>query len=141
MSAAKPCCSAIRRTPIVPFLRSGNELRRLKIAACLMRLIEKHGADDWEKVFTEYADLRKENRTPTRSADLAGEKLLRNARRRRRPGFRAKNANSKRNSNTHFPTISPNTRMVTFREDLPYSAAKETRQRAGQIADGNLREN
>ncbi len=105
---------------IVPFYGQGMNCA-FEDVRLLDQLIEKLGTD-WETVFEEYGRLRKINTDAI--ADMAEENFyeMRNAT--ADPVFQRKRELETRLENT-FPNYFSKYSMVTFREDLPYSAAKQ----------------
>ena len=104
---------------VVPFYGQGMNAS-FEDCRVLDSLIEKHGAD-WETVFTEYGDLRKENTDAI--ADMAVENFYEMRDAVADPVFQKKRELETRLEQT-FPDYFSKYSMVTFREDLPYSAAK-----------------
>ena len=105
---------------MVPFYGQGMNAR-LKTAACL--IADRKTRHKLGKGFRRIRRC-KENRTPTRSA-IWRKKISTKCAMPSPIRFSSENANSKPNSNTNFPDYFSKYSMVTFREDLPYTIAKE----------------
>ncbi|HEX8289263.1 MAG TPA: NAD(P)/FAD-dependent oxidoreductase [Pyrinomonadaceae bacterium] len=116
---------------VVPFYGQGMNAS-FEDCRVLNELIETHGTD-WKKVFDEYAKLRKENTDAI--ADLAEENFYEMRDAVADPVFQRKRELETRLEQT-FPDYFSKYSMVTFREDLPYSAAK----RRGNAQDKLLME-
>ena len=106
---------------MVPFYGQGMNC---SFEDCLVldRLIEKHGAGNWEVIFNEYAAERKPNADAI--CDLAEENFYEMRDSVADPVFQRKRELETRLEQT-FPDYFSKYSMVTFREDLPYSVAKE----------------
>ncbi len=87
----------------------------------LNQLIETHGAD-WETVFTEYGNERKENTDAI--AEMAVENFYEMRDAVANPVFVRKRELETKLEHA-FPDYFSKYSMVTFREDLPYSVAKQ----------------
>jgi len=87
----------------------------------LDQLIDKHGTD-WETVYEEYGELRKVNTDAI--ADMAEENFYEMRDAVADPVFVRKRELETKLEQT-FPDYFSKYSMVTFREDLPYSVAKE----------------
>ena len=87
----------------------------------LDQLIEKHGTD-WETVYEEYGELRKVNTDAI--ADMAEENFYEMRDAVADPVFVRKRELETKLEQT-YPDYFSKYSMVTFREDLPYSVAKE----------------
>lgn len=105
---------------LVPFYGQGMNAS-FEDCRVLDSLIEKHG-DDWERVFTEYGALRKENTDAI--ADMAEENFYEMRDAVADPVFVRKRELETRLEQT-FPDYFSKYSMVTFREDLPYKIAKQ----------------
>ena len=84
-------------------------------------LIEKHGTD-WATVYEEYGELRKVNTDAI--ADMAEENFYEMRDRVADPVFQLKRELETKLEQT-YPDYFSKYSMVTFREDVPYSVAKE----------------
>lgn len=84
-------------------------------------LVEEHGTN-WEKVFNEYSNQRKPNADAI--CDLAEENFYEMRESVANPVFQKKRELETRLEQT-FPDYFSKYSMVTFREDLPYTIAKE----------------
>jgi kynurenine 3-monooxygenase len=104
---------------VVPFYGQGMNAS-FEDCRVLNQLIEKHGTN-WEKVFTEFGDSRKENTDAI--ADMAQENFYEMRDAVADPIFVRKRELETRLEQT-FPDYFSKYSMVTFREDLPYSVAK-----------------
>lgn len=116
---------------VVPFYGQGMNCA-FEDCRVLDSLIEKHGAA-WETVFTEYGRLRKENTDAI--ADMAEENFYEMRDAVTDPVFVRKRELETRLEQT-YPDYFSKYSMVTFREDLPYAAAK----RMGNAQDKLLME-
>lgn len=116
---------------IVPFYGQGMNAS-FEDCRVLDSLIEKHGTD-WTKVFNEYGSARKENTDAI--ADMAEENFYEMRDAVADPVFQRKRELETKLEQT-FPDYFSKYSMVTFREDLPYSAAK----RKGNAQDKLLME-
>lgn len=105
---------------VVPFYGQGMNCA-FEDCRVLDSLIERHGTN-WEKVFTEYGDLRKENTDAI--AQMAEENFYEMRDSVANPVFVRKRELETRLEQT-FPDYFSKYSMVTFREDLPYSVAKQ----------------
>jgi kynurenine 3-monooxygenase len=105
---------------VVPFYGQGMNAS-FEDCRVLNQLIEKHGTD-WEKIFDEYGSLRKENTDAI--ADMAEENFYEMRDAVADPVFVRKRELETRLEQT-FPDYFSKYSMVTFREDLPYSVAKQ----------------
>ncbi|HEX8639240.1 MAG TPA: NAD(P)/FAD-dependent oxidoreductase, partial [Pyrinomonadaceae bacterium] len=116
---------------IVPFYGQGMNAS-FEDCRVLDSLIEKHGTD-WATVFDEYGSARKENTDAI--ADMAEENFYEMRDAVADPVFQRKRELETKLEQT-FPDYFSKYSMVTFREDLPYSAAK----RKGNAQDKLLME-
>lgn len=105
---------------MVPFYGQGMNCAFEDIRV-LDRLIEKHGAD-WETTFTEYDASRKINTDAI--SDMAEENFFEMRDATADPVFQRKRELETLLEQT-YPDYFSKYSMVTFREDLPYSVAKE----------------
>lgn len=105
---------------VVPFYGQGMNCAFEDIRV-LDQLIEKHGTD-WETVYEEYGVLRKVNTDAI--ADLAEENFYEMRDAVADPVFVRKRELETKLEQT-YPDYFSKYSMVTFREDLPYSVAKE----------------
>ncbi|MGI8468333.1 MAG: FAD-dependent oxidoreductase [Pyrinomonadaceae bacterium] len=105
---------------VVPFYGQGMNCA-FEDCRVLDSRIEKRGAD-WEKVFTEYSALRKENTDAI--AEMAEENFYEMRDAVADPVFQRKRELETRLEQT-FPDYFSKYSMVTFREDLPYKIAKQ----------------
>ncbi len=105
---------------VVPFYGQGMNAS-FEDCRILNQLIEKYGTD-WEKVFTDYGQLRKENTDAI--AEMAEENFYEMRDAVADPVFVRKRELETLLEQT-FPDYFSKYSMVTFREDLPYSAAKQ----------------
>ncbi len=105
---------------VVPFYGQGMNAS-FEDCRILNGLIEKHGTD-WEKVFNEYGALRKENTDAI--AQMAEENFYEMRDAVADPIFVRKRELETRLEH-EFPNYFSKYSMVTFREDLPYSVAKQ----------------
>ncbi len=105
---------------LVPFYGQGMNCA-FEDVRVLDQLIEKHGTD-WEKVYTEYGELRKPNTDAI--ADMAEENFYEMRDAVADPVFVKKRELETKLEQT-YPDYFSKYSMVTFREDLPYSVAKE----------------
>ncbi len=106
---------------LVPFYGQGMNCA-FEDVRVLDQLIEKHGTD-WETVYTEYGQLRKINTDAI--ADMAEENFYEMRDAVADPVFQRKRELETLLEHT-YPDYFSKYSMVTFREDLPYSVAKET---------------
>jgi len=105
---------------LVPFYGQGMNCA-FEDVRVLDSLIEAHG-DDWEKIYDEYGKLRKINTDAI--ADMAEENFYEMRDATADPVFqRKRELETKLEQN--YPDYFSKYSMVTFREDLPYSVAKE----------------
>jgi kynurenine 3-monooxygenase len=116
---------------IVPFYGQGMNCA-FEDVRVLDQLIEKHGAD-WEQVYADYGKLRKVNTDAI--ADMAEENFYEMRDATADPVFQRKRELETRLEQT-YPDYFSKYSMVTFREDLPYSAAKQR----GNVQDALLME-
>lgn len=105
---------------VVPFYGQGMNCA-FEDVRVLDGLIEKHGTD-WTAVYEEYGKLRKINTDAI--ADLAEENFYEMRDATADPVFQRKRAVETR-LEQEFPDYYSKYSMVTFREDLPYSVARE----------------
>lgn len=105
---------------VVPFYGQGMNCA-FEDVRVLDQLLEKHGPD-WERVYTEYSQLRKVNTDAI--ADMAEENFYEMRDAVADPVFVRKRELETRLEQT-YPDYFSKYSMVTFREDLPYSVAKE----------------
>jgi len=105
---------------VVPFYGQGMNCA-FEDCRMLDSLIGRHGAD-WETVYTEYGQLRKVNTDAI--ADMAEENFYEMRDAVADPVFVRKRELETKLEQT-FPDYFSKYSMVTFREDLPYSIAKE----------------
>jgi kynurenine 3-monooxygenase len=105
---------------VVPFYGQGMNCA-FEDVRVLDQLIEKHGAD-WQTVYDEYGKLRKVNTDAI--ADMAEENFYEMRDAVADPVFVRKRDLETRLEHTYTDYFSKYS-MVTFREDLPYSVAKE----------------
>lgn len=105
---------------LVPFYGQGMNCA-FEDCRVLDSLIEKHGAD-WEAVFTEYEQARKINTDAI--ADMAQENFYEMRDATADPIFQRKRELETKLEQT-YPDYFSKYSMVTFREDLPYSVAKQ----------------
>lgn len=105
---------------VVPFYGQGMNAS-FEDCRILNELIEKHDAD-WEKVFNEFTEVRKPNTDAI--ADMAEENFYEMRDAVANPIFQRKRELETKLEQT-FPDYFSKYSMVTFREDLPYSLAKE----------------
>lgn len=105
---------------VVPFYGQGMNCA-FEDCRVLDSLIDKHGAD-WETVFEEYGQLRKINTDAI--ADMAEDNFYEMRDAVADPVFVRKRELETKLEQT-FPDYFSKYSMVTFREDLPYSVAKE----------------
>lgn len=105
---------------VVPFYGQGMNCA-FEDVRVLDQLIEKHGAD-WETVYEEYGELRKVNTDAI--ADMAEENFYEMRDATADPVFQRKRELETKLEQA-FPHYFSKYSMVTFREDLPYSVAKE----------------
>jgi kynurenine 3-monooxygenase len=103
---------------VVPFYGQGMNCA-FEDVRVLDELIGKHGFD-WEKVYTEFAGLRKPNTDAI--ADMAEENFYEMRDKVADPVFQRKRELETR-LEQNFPDYFSKYSMVTFREDLPYSEA------------------
>jgi kynurenine 3-monooxygenase len=104
---------------VVPFYGQGMNAS-FEDCRVLNQLIEKHGTD-WETVFNEFGNLRKENTDAI--AEMAEENFYEMRDAVADPVFVRKRELETRLEHT-FPDYFSKYSMVTFREDLPYAVAK-----------------
>jgi kynurenine 3-monooxygenase len=116
---------------LVPFYGQGMNCA-FEDVRTLDQLIEKHGTD-WETVYSEYGQLRKINTDAI--ADMAEENFYEMRDATADPVFQRKRELETKLEQT-YPDYFSKYSMVTFREDLPYSVAKEK----GNAQDGLLME-
>ena len=105
---------------VVPFYGQGMNCA-FEDVRVLDSLIEKHGTD-WETVYDEYGELRKVNTDAI--ADMAEENFYEMRDAVADPVFQRKRELETKLEQT-FPDYFSKYSMVTFREDLPYSVAKD----------------
>jgi kynurenine 3-monooxygenase len=105
---------------VVPFYGQGMNCA-FEDVRILDQLIERHGTD-WESVYEEYGELRKVNTDAI--ADMAEENFYEMRDAVADPVFVRKRELETRLEQT-FPDYFSKYSMVTFREDLPYSVAKQ----------------
>jgi kynurenine 3-monooxygenase len=105
---------------VVPFYGQGMNCA-FEDVRVLDSLIETNGAD-WETIYSEYGELRKVNTDAI--ADMAEENFYEMRDKVAQPIFQRKREVETRLEQT-FPDYFSKYSMVTFREDLPYSVAKE----------------
>jgi len=105
---------------VVPFYGQGMNCA-FEDCRVLDSLIGTHGAD-WETIYTEYGELRKINTDAI--ADMAEENFYEMRDAVADPVFVRKRELETRLEQT-FPDYFSKYSMVTFREDLPYSVAKQ----------------
>jgi len=105
---------------LVPFYGQGMNCA-FEDVRVLDSLVEKHGRN-WETVFTEYGGLRKVNTDAI--ADMAEENFYEMRDATADPVFQRKRELETKLEHT-YPDYFSKYSMVTFREDLPYSVAKE----------------
>jgi kynurenine 3-monooxygenase len=105
---------------LVPFYGQGMNCA-FEDCRVLDQLIEKHGTD-WAKVFEEYQQARKINTDAI--ADMAEENFYEMRDATADPVFQRKRELETKLEFT-YPDYFSKYSMVTFREDLPYSVAKE----------------
>lgn len=105
---------------VVPFYGQGMNCA-FEDVRVLDSLIEKHGTD-WALVYDEYGELRKANTDAI--ADMAEENFYEMRDRVADPVFQRKRELETKLEQT-YPDYFSKYSMVTFREDLPYSVAKE----------------
>lgn len=105
---------------VVPFYGQGMNCA-FEDVRVLDSLIEKHGAN-WEAVYGEYGQLRKVNTDAI--ADMAEENFYEMRDATANPIFQRKRA-VETQLEQKYPDYFSKYSMVTFREDLPYSVAKE----------------
>jgi len=105
---------------VVPFYGQGMNCA-FEDVRVLDSLIEKHGTD-WANIYDEYGELRKINTDAI--ADMAEENFYEMRDRVADPVFQRKRELETKLEQT-YPDYFSKYSMVTFREDLPYSVAKE----------------
>jgi kynurenine 3-monooxygenase len=105
---------------VVPFYGQGMNCA-FEDVLVLDHLIGKHGTD-WKSVYNEYGKLRKVNTDAI--ADMAEENFYEMRDRVADPVFQRKRELETKLEQTYADYFSKYS-MVTFREDLPYSVAKE----------------
>ncbi|MEO8573723.1 MAG: NAD(P)/FAD-dependent oxidoreductase [Pyrinomonadaceae bacterium] len=116
---------------LVPFYGQGMNCA-FEDVRVLDELIGEHGTE-WEKVYEEYGKLRKVNTDAI--ADMAEENFYEMRDATADPVFQRKRELETKLEQT-YPDYFSKYSMVTFREDLPYSVAKEK----GNAQDGLLME-
>jgi kynurenine 3-monooxygenase len=116
---------------MVPFYGQGMNCA-FEDCRVLSQLIDKHGTD-WETVFEQYQQARKENTDAI--ADMAEENFYEMRDATADPVFQRKRELETRLEQTYSDYFSKYS-MVTFREDLPYAEAK----RRGNAQDKLLME-
>lgn len=112
---------------VVPFYGQGMNCA-FEDVRVLDMLIEKHGPE-WKAIYEEYGELRKVNTDAI--ADMAEENFYEMRDKVAQPIFQRKRELETKLEQT-YPDYFSKYSMVTFREDLPYSVAKER---------GNLQDN
>ncbi|HVF31018.1 MAG TPA: NAD(P)/FAD-dependent oxidoreductase [Pyrinomonadaceae bacterium] len=105
---------------LVPFYGQGMNCA-FEDVRVLDSLIEKHGTD-WESLYAEYGELRKINTDAI--ADMAEENFYEMRDATANPVFQRKRALETKLEQTYADYFSKYS-MVTFREDMPYSVAKQ----------------
>jgi kynurenine 3-monooxygenase len=105
---------------MVPFYGQGMNCA-FEDVRVLDTLIEKHGTD-WQMVYGEYGEMRKVNADAI--CDMAQENFFEMRDATADPVFQRKRELETRLEHT-FPDYFSKYSIVTFREDLPYSVAKE----------------
>jgi len=105
---------------VVPFYGQGMNAS-FEDCRVLNQLVEKHGAD-WETVFDEFTAVRKPNTDAI--AEMAEENFYEMRDAVADPVFQRKRELETRLEQT-FPDYFSKYSMVTFREDLPYTVAKQ----------------
>ncbi|HEV7700084.1 MAG TPA: NAD(P)/FAD-dependent oxidoreductase [Pyrinomonadaceae bacterium] len=105
---------------MVPFYGQGMNCG-FEDVRMLASLVNEHGAD-WQRVYNEYCSLRKSNTDAIQ--DMAVENFYEMRDRVADPVFQRKRALETRLEQTYADYFSKYS-MVTFREDMPYSIAKE----------------
>lgn len=105
---------------VVPFYGQGMNAS-FEDCRILNELIEKHGTN-WEKAFNEFTEIRKPNADAI--AQMAEENFYEMRDAVADPVFQKKRELETKLEQT-FPDYFSKYSMVTFREDLPYSVAKE----------------
>jgi len=105
---------------VVPFYGQGMNCA-FEDVRVLDQLIEKHGTE-WETVYEEYGELRKVNTDAI--ADMAEENFYEMRDAVADPVFVRKRELETKLEQT-YPDYFSKYSMVTFREDIPYSVAKE----------------
>jgi len=105
---------------VVPFYGQGMNAS-FEDCRILNQLIEQHGTD-WEQVFNEFTEIRKPNADAI--AQMAEENFYEMRDAVADPVFQKKRELETKLEQT-FPDYFSKYSMVTFREDLPYSVAKE----------------
>ena len=105
---------------VVPFYGQGMNCA-FEDVRVLDSLIEAHG-NNWEAIYTEYGELRKINTDAI--ADMAEENFYEMRDATANPIFQRKRELETKLEQT-YPDYFSKYSMVTFREDLPYSVAKE----------------
>jgi kynurenine 3-monooxygenase len=105
---------------MVPFYGQGMNCA-FEDVRILDNLIDKHG-EDWAAVFNEYGELRKPNTAAIQ--DMAEDNFYEMRDRVADPVFQRKRQLETMLEET-YPDYFSRYSMVTFREDLPYSVAKE----------------
>ena len=105
---------------VVPFYGQGMNCA-FEDVRVLDSLIQKHGAE-WETIYEEYGHLRKVNTDAI--ADMAEENFYEMRDATADPVFQRKRELETR-LEQNYPDYFSKYSMVTFREDLPYSIAKE----------------
>jgi kynurenine 3-monooxygenase len=105
---------------VVPFYGQGMNCA-FEDVRVLDSLIGTHGAD-WENIYAEYGKLRKVNTDAI--ADMAEENFYEMRDKVAQPIFQRKRELETR-LEQNYPDYFSKYSMVTFREDMPYSVAKE----------------
>lgn len=106
---------------MVPFYGQGMNCA-FEDCRVLDSLIQRHGGEDWETIFTQFAAERKPNADAI--CDLAEENFYEMRDSVADPVFQKKRELETRLEQT-FPDYFSKYSMVTFREDLPYSVAEQ----------------
>ncbi len=108
---------------VVPFYGQGMNCAFEDVRVLAGLIDEQHGKTlDWEQIFRTYGELRKINSDAI--ADMAEENFYEMRDRVADPVFQRKRELETR-LEQNFPDYFSKYSMVTFREDLPYSVAKE----------------
>jgi kynurenine 3-monooxygenase len=105
---------------VVPFYGQGMNCA-FEDVRVLDSLIDKHGVD-WERIYVEYGELRKVNTDAI--ADMAEDNFYEMRDATANTIFQRKRELETKLEQT-YPDYFSKYSMVTFREDLPYSVAKE----------------